>query len=46
MGFVLHASKAHCLEMWVPSLICVSAHMPLRWYRTAPVANGGDAENV
>lgn len=44
-GFVLHASKAHCLEMWVPSLICVSAHMLLRWYRTAPVANGGGAEN-
>lgn len=43
-GFVLHASKAHCLEMWVPSLICVSAHVPLRRYRTAPVANGGDAE--
>lgn len=29
MGFVLLASKAHCLEMWVSSLICVSAHMPL-----------------
>lgn len=44
-GFVLHASKAHCLEMWVPSLICVSARMPLWRYRTAPVANDVDAEN-
>lgn len=25
-GFVLHASEAHCSEMSVPSLICVSTH--------------------
>lgn len=45
-GFVLHASKAHCPEMWVPSLICVSTHMPLWQYRTAPVANGVDARRL
>ncbi len=43
-GFVLHASKAHCPEMSVPSLICVSTHMPLWQYRTAPAANGVDAQ--
>lgn len=43
MGFVFHASKAHCPEMWVPSLICVSTHMQLWQYWTAPVANGVDA---
>lgn len=42
-GFVLHVSKAHCPEMWVPSLIAVSSHMPLWQYRTAPVANGVDS---
>lgn len=42
-GFVLHASKAHCPEMSVPSLICVSTHMPPWQYRTAPAANGVDA---
>lgn len=32
--------------MWVPSLICVSSHMPLWQYRTAPVANGVDARRL
>lgn len=43
-GFVLHASKAHCPEISVPSLICVSLHMLLWQYWTAPAANGVDAQ--
>lgn len=45
-GFVLHASQAHCPEMSGLPLICVSTHMPLWRYRTAPAANGVDAQRL
>lgn len=45
-GFVLHAYKAHCPEMSVLPLICVSTHMMLWQYRTALVANGVGAQQL